>query len=172
MGCIYFETPCTYIHTHTYIHIPTRSAQTGCYIRAIFKRGLTGLNSEFPSFRLVTITWLKSQSALLFSQIWGENRWIHTFPKIISPRSNCLVQYLNSSCSVHFYIGKYYSWSSVSDCNICPKRNRNLLNFFISNKSYKLKSVSFSNTHTYIYIYIYIYIWLWFKFNTKNVFHQ
>ena len=48
-----------------------------------FKRSLTGLNSDFPSSRLVALPRLKNLP-YYFTHSWRENNWIHTFPKGIS----------------------------------------------------------------------------------------
>ena len=53
-----------------------------------FKQSLTGLNSEFFSLRLVAISRPKSLVCPLFTHNWGENSWIHTFPKGISTMWN------------------------------------------------------------------------------------
>ena len=63
----------------------------------IFKRSLTGLNTEF-SFSYTSCL------SNLFTHSWRENNWIHTFPKGISAMWNAisLVQDLNSYRHVHF----------------------------------------------------------------------
>ena len=62
------------------------SARVGYDPRSIFKRSLTGLNSEF-SFSLTSCL---TKAALLFIHSWRENNWIHTFPKGISAMWNAV----------------------------------------------------------------------------------
>ena len=83
---------CIYVFTNL-------SARVGCNTSLIFKWNLTGLNLEFPfSSRPVAMPRIKSQSAQLFTYSWGENNWIHIFPKGISTirNSHSFVQDLNS----------------------------------------------------------------------------
>ena len=64
-------------------YLPNPSTRAGYDTRSIFKRSLTGLNSEF-SFSwtsLPHIGW-RTQCAELFTHSWRENNWIHTFPKV------------------------------------------------------------------------------------------
>ena len=65
-------------------------------------RSTTGLNSEF-SFSYTDHTKVKkAQSALLFTQSWNENCWIHAFLKSISAMWNANCKDLNSGCRVSF----------------------------------------------------------------------
>ena len=66
--CVYLPTP------------PHRQDDT----RSIFKQRLIGLNSESSFSKTGCLIKAKEQSALLFTQVWRENNWIHTFPKRIS----------------------------------------------------------------------------------------
>ena len=77
------------------------SAQAGYDTRSIFKRSLTGLNSEFSFFYTSCLTKAEEPS---LTHSWRENNWIHTFPKGISAMWNAisLAQDLNSSRRVHF----------------------------------------------------------------------
>ena len=60
---------------------------------------------SFPSPRPVAIPRFKSQSALLFTQSWRENRWmLIIFSKNISAvKCKQIAQDLNSGHHVHFY---------------------------------------------------------------------
>ena len=94
------------LHSYPMVILFTNpSARAGYDTRSIFKRSLTGLNSEFSfSYTSCLTKAVRTQSALLFAHSWRENNWIHTFPKGISAMWNaiCLVQDLNSSRRVHF----------------------------------------------------------------------
>ena len=63
--------PLTFLKIYSLSYLPNPSDRAGYDIRSIFKRSLTGLNSEF-SF------------SLLFTHSLRENNRIHTFPKGIS----------------------------------------------------------------------------------------
>ena len=86
-------------------YLPNPSARAGYDTRSVFKRGLTGLNSEFSFSKTSCLTKAEeNQSVLLFTHSWRENNWIHTFPKGISAMWNAiiLVQDLNSCRHIHF----------------------------------------------------------------------
>ena len=57
------------------------SASAGYDTRSIFKRSLTGLNSEFSCCQTSYLT-----KAEELSLTWRENNWIHTFVKCDQPR--------------------------------------------------------------------------------------
>ena len=100
-----------------------------------FKWTMAGLNSEL-SFSYNS--WLP-QSALLFTNSWRKNRWIHAFPKSISVKWNQTVQHVHCS------------WRRIL---------RRGLEFHVCtiNKSTHTKKVGkLISWSSYIYIYIYIY---------------
>ena len=73
---------------YVFVYIFTNpSAQAGCDTRSIFKRILTGLNSE-SSFSLTCWHTKVKEPSLLFTHIWMENSWNHKFPKSISTMWN------------------------------------------------------------------------------------
>ena len=52
---------------------------------------------SFPSLRQIAIARVGAQSALLFTDSWKKNSWIHTFPKNISKlNTKNLIQDFNS----------------------------------------------------------------------------
>ena len=61
------------------------SARAGYDTRSIFKRSLTGLNSELSFSKTSCLTKAEEPSLSYYlTHSWRENNWIHTFPKGIS----------------------------------------------------------------------------------------
>ena len=66
-------------------YLPNPSARVGYDTRSIFKRSLTGLNSEFSFSQTSCLTKAEEPSLpYYFTHSWRENNWIHSFPKGIS----------------------------------------------------------------------------------------
>ena len=65
----------------TYLIIYTNpSARAGYDTRSIFKRSLTGLNSEFSFSATSCLTKAEEPSlSYYFAHSWRENNWIHTW---------------------------------------------------------------------------------------------
>ena len=102
-----------------YIIFTNPTARAGYDTRSVFKRSLTGLNSEFPSPSLVALPRLKYQSALLFTHSRRENNWIHTFPKGISAMWNAisLVQvWTRVAVSISYDDNHYTTGTLMSPC--------------------------------------------------------
>ena len=66
-------------------YLPTPPLGLGYDTRSIFKRSLTGFNSEF-SFSETSCRTKAEEPSLpyYFTHSWRENNWIHTFPKGMS----------------------------------------------------------------------------------------
>ena len=77
---------------------------------------------SFPSPTLVALSRLKTQSALLFIQNWGENRWINAFPKGINMKWNAdsLIQDLELRELVWFLFLMAYQSSWIIWCQSHP----------------------------------------------------
>ena len=72
------------------LYLPNPSVRAGYGTSSIFKRSLTGLNSEF-SFSLTScLTKAEEPSLSNYLPIWRESNWIHTFPKGISAMWNAI----------------------------------------------------------------------------------
>ena len=66
-------------------------ARAGYDTRSIFKRSLTGLNSDFFFSQTSLLTKAEEPSmSYYFTYSWRENNWIHTFPKGISAMWNAI----------------------------------------------------------------------------------
>ena len=75
-------------NSNMYIYLPILSVRVGLDIRSIFKRTITGLNSEFSfSHTSCLITVKETKSVLVFTHYW-ENFWVHIFPAGISDMTN------------------------------------------------------------------------------------
>ena len=77
---------CVCVCVHIYIYIYTNpSTRAGYDTRSIFKRSLTGLNSEFSFSETRCLTKAEEPSLSYYLHVAGwENNWIHAFPKGIS----------------------------------------------------------------------------------------
>ena len=67
------------------------SARAGYDTRSIFKRSLTGLNSEF-SFSQTSCLNKAEEPSLSYYLPWRENKGVHTFPKGICPKVNIIAR--------------------------------------------------------------------------------
>ena len=95
------------------------SARQDMDTRSIFKRSLTGLNSEFSFSETSCLTKAVEPSlSYYFTHSWRENYWIHTFPKGISAMLNAISlvlltgpnQFFRLNFKKYFHIFFYWSW--------------------------------------------------------------